>query len=103
MQKKVLIRSKQKYFQTPNRQNVLRKVKKKPNCLVRIDFQKTKPPFAHFPHSGESDPYEYSWVILYSGLSEHCKWMTEMQGKGDVRADAKGLSVLIRDWRHGKR
>ena len=50
------------------------------------------PPFAHFPHPGESDPYEYSWVIVYTGVSGHCRWMTEMVGKRDVRANAKGLS-----------
>ena len=75
--------------------------KTKPFGQTRVS--KTMPPFAHFPHPGESDPYEYSWVIVYTGVSGHCRWMTEMVGKRDVRADAKGLSGLIRDWRHVNR
>ena len=59
--------------------------------------------FCTLSHPEESDPHESSWVILCTGVSGHCRWMTERQGKGDVRVDAKGLSGLIRDWRHGNR
>ena len=59
------------------------------------------PPIVHSTNPGKFDPYEHSWVILYAGASGHCRWMTERQGKGDVRANAKGLSGLIRDWQHG--